>query len=214
MSEYMSAFEREIVTEGFMDTLKEKTLKIIEVIRKLIRTCINFLVGLIAKLKKKKVTTATNEEPVPVELVTASGADTYNCSKELYDILADVEFSLNLLVKRPKPDHKVGKGYDDRYAQDNQMIEERMGRCINTIEKLDSLPNKIIDLENAEKIKAKFEAIDVQYTQYARLYQAFAKKNPGASQYMVNTQRCFNQISDVCAKASKINLSLMTPKGD
>lgn len=210
----MPAFEREIVTEGFVETLKEKTLKIIETIRKLIRTCINFLVGLIAKLKKKKDVTATNEEPTPTKLVTSSGSDTYNCSKELYDILADVEFALSLLVKRPKPNHKVGKGYDDYYAQDNQMIEERMSRCINTIEKLESLPNKIIDLENAEKIRAKFEDIDEQYTKYGRMYEMFVKKNPGAAAYMTNTQRCFNQIANVCTKASKINLSLMTPKGD
>lgn len=226
MAEYMTAFEYEIVAESFGDAIVSGAKKIIEVLHKIFDTCIKFLGRLINKLRGvKKDTSNKSQDSSPVFAGRASNEDTevsepvtidntYDCGNDLYGILADLEFCINLLMKRPKPNHSVGKGYDDRWAQDNTLIEDRMQRCADIIAKLESIENKTIDLEAATKIKAKFESLDKTYTTYGRIYEAFVKKNPGPAKYMTSTQRQFNNISEIATKASKINLSLMTPKGD
>lgn len=224
MAEYMTAFEMEIAAEGLIDSIGEKTMQIIATVRKLISTCIKFLTGLISKLRKTK---ATNQDPTP-NSQAGGGAevmkqgkpvpvykeDTYDCGKELYDVLADLNFCMDMIVKRPAPNHKTNKSYKERWAQDNQLIMDRMERCANTLDKLESIENKTVNLEAAEDLKKKFEELDDVYNKYARMYNTFGTKHPDTNTFMLDTQRAITAIAEVAGRAAKINLSLMVPKDD
>ena len=60
--EYMTALEREIVTEGLISNISEKVTTLFKIIGELIRKAIKFLTGLIGRLKKTK----TQQESGPV----------------------------------------------------------------------------------------------------------------------------------------------------
>lgn len=140
--------------------------------------------------------------------------DTYDCSKELYDILAELKFCMDMIVKRPVPNHKTNKSYKERWAQDDQLIMERIERCGNIVEKLESIDNKTINLDAAEDIKTKFEELAELYNKYGKIYDSFAKKHIEAREYMFSTHIAFTAISEVAGRAAKINLTLMVPKDD
>lgn len=225
MAEYMTAFEMEIAAEGFIDSISEKTSKILATLRRLFDACIKFLTGLISKLHKNKG--ATNQDPTP-NSQAGGGAEvmkqgkvvpvykeaTYDCGKELYDILADLNFCMEMIVKRPKPDYKTNKSYKERWFQDNQLIVDRMERCANTLDKLESIENKTVNLEAAEDLKKKFEDLNEVYEKYGRMFKTYATKRPETNAFMIDTQVAITVIAEVAGRAARINLSLMVPKDD
>lgn len=227
MSEYVNALDMEFAAEGFVDSIREKTSKIVEVIHKMLAACVKFLTDLISKLRRTK--TATNDDPTPTSqrgtksevMVKTKGngeeivsVDVYNCGNELKGILEDVTFCIDLISKRPTPNHKTNRSYAERWAKDDELILERMANCMTIIEKLESIEYLTIDLETAEKFKVMFEELDKKYTKYGNAYDMYCKKNPAANSFMITTQQAFNSISTVASKAAKINLSLLTPKVD
>lgn len=229
MVDYVKAFENEIAVEGFIQDIGSKAMKIIKFIGDLIKRAISFLVSHVQKLAKNK---KTNMDPTPnsqagagAEVMqnnnskeemqntiskTVYAEDLYNCGKELNDVIADIQFCIELLSKRPAPDHKIGKGYAERWNGDNELIAERMARCMDVIEKLEDIEKKTVSAEMGQQLKNKLEMLDKQYQKYARIYQMFIKKNSHTEQYMISTMNSFNQISNVAGKALNIILQLYT----
>lgn len=137
--------------------------------------------------------------------------DVYDCSKELNDIVSDVQFCIELLAKRPTPNHKLGKGYAEKWNGDNELISDRMERCMGEIDKLNAIDKKTISVETGETLKNRLETLNTQYEKYARTYQMFVKRNAHAEQYLLTTMVSFNNISDVASKALNIILKLYSP---
>ena len=82
-------------------------------------------------------------------------ADLYDCGNELDRVVNDIQFCLEMLIKRPTPDHKVGKGYAERWAGDNEMIADRMAKAAEVLEKLEGIEKKTLTADKAEKLKAR-----------------------------------------------------------
>lgn len=222
--EYMTALEREIVTEGLISNISEKVTTLFKIIGDLIRKAIKFLTGLISKLRKNKKN--TNQDATPSNM-NGSGAEVmtnttitpvvveelYDCGNELERVVDDVQFCIEMLIKRPKPDHKTGKGYGERWAGDNELIADRMAKAMEILEKLDGIEKKTIDVDKAEMLKGRLEALNAQYDKYSRIYDMFVKKNQHTTEYFIGTITSFHMISDVAGKALNIILKLQDPKG-
>lgn len=222
--EYMTALEREIVTEGLISNISEKVTTLFKIIGELIRKAIKFLTGLISKLRKNKKN--TNQDATPSNM-NGSGAEVmtnttitpviveelYDCGNELERVVDDVQFCIEMLIKRPKPDHKTGKGYGERWAGDNELIADRMAKAMEILEKLDGIEKKTIDVDKAEMLKGRLEALNAQYDKYSRIYDMFVKKNQHTTEYFIGTITSFHMISDVAGKALNIILKLQDPKG-
>ena len=190
----------------------------------MIRKAIKFLTGLIGKLRKNKKN--TNQDATPSNM-NGSGAEVmtnttitpviveelYDCGNELERVVDDVRFCIEMLIKRPKPDHKTGKGYGERWAGDNELIADRMAKAMEILEKLDGIEKKTIDVDKAEMLKGRLEALNAQYDKYSRIYDMFVKKNQHTTEYFIGTITSFHMISDVAGKALNIILKLQDPKG-
>ena len=229
--EYMSALEKEIAMEVTIADIGQKVMSIFKFIGELIRKAIKFLTGLVGRLKKTKGTSENentkstedrsnmNATPntmkgagaevmtkeVPKPTVTA---DLYDCGNELDRVVNDIQFCLEMLIKRPTPDHKVGKGYAERWAGDNEMIADRMAKAAEVLEKLEGIEKKTLTADKAEKLKTRLETLNGQYEKYCRIYQMFIKKNQHTEVFLATTTNSFNTISNIAAKALNIIMQL------
>ena len=140
-------------------------------------------------------------------------ADLYDCGNELDRVVNDIQFCLEMLVKRPTPDHKVGKGYAERWAGDNEMIADRMAKAAEVLEKLEGIEKKTLTADKAEKLKARLETLNGQYEKYCRIYQMFIKKNQHTEAFLATTTNSFNTISNIATKALNIIMQLSGPQG-
>lgn len=150
----------------------------------------------------------TKEAPKPT--VTA---DLYDCGNELDRVVNDIQFCLEMLIKRPTPDHKVGKGYAERWAGDNEMIADRMAKAAEVLEKLEGIEKKTLTADKAEKLKTRLETLNGQYEKYCRIYQMFIKKNQHTEAFLATTTNSFNTISNIATKALNIIMQLSGPQG-
>ena len=149
----------------------------------------------------------TKEAPKPT--VTA---DLYDCGNELDRVVNDIQFCLEMLIKRPTPDHKVGKGYAERWAGDNEMIADRMAKAAEVLEKLEGIEKKTLTADKAEKLKTRLETLNGQYEKYCRIYQMFIKKNQHTEAFLATTTNSFNTISNIATKALNIIMQLSGPQ--
>ena len=140
-------------------------------------------------------------------------ADLYDCGNELDRVVNDIQFCLEMLIKRPTPDHKVGKGYAERWAGDNEMIADRMAKAAEVLEKLEGIEKKTLSADKAEKLKTRLETLNGQYEKYCRIYQMFIKKNQHTEAFLATTTNSFNTISNIATKALNIIMQLSGPQG-
>ena len=229
--EYMSALEKEIAMEVTIADIGQKVMSIFKFIGELIRKAIKFLTGLVGRLKKTKGasenenTKSTEDrsnmnatpntmkgagsEVMTNEIITSSVAPGYyDCSNELERVVNDVQFCLEMLIKRPTPDHKVGKGYAERWAGDNELIADRMAKAAEVLEKLEGIEKKSLSVPKAEILKDRLEVLNKQYEKYARIYDLFVKKNQHTEVFFATTIASFDQISNVASKALNIIMQL------
>lgn len=234
--EYMSALEKEIAMEVTIADIGQKVMSIFKFIGELIRKAIKFLTGLVDRLKKTKGTSEnentkstenrSNMNATPntmkgagAEVMTKEApkptvtADIYDCGNELDRVVNDIQFCLEMLIKRPTPDHKVGKGYAERWAGDNEMIADRMAKAAEVMEKLEGIEKKTLTTDKAEKLKARLETLNGQYEKYCRIYQMFIKKNQHTEAFLATTTNSFNTISNIATKALNIIMQLSGPQG-
>ena len=234
--EYMTALEKEIATEGLMSDIGKKALSIFKFIGDLIKKAISVLTDLIGKLKKTKGTSEnentkgtedrSNMNATPNTMKGAGAevmskdapkptitADLYDCGNELDRVVNDIQFCLEMLIKRPTPDHKVGKGYAERWAGDNEMIADRMAKAAEVLEKLEGIEKKTLTVDKAEKLKTRLEVLNGQYDKYGRIYQMFIKKNQHTEVFLTATMNSFNTISNIAGKTLNIVLQLYGPQG-
>ena len=234
--EYMSALEKEIAMEVTIADIGQKVMSIFKFIGELIRKAIKFLTGLVGRLKKTKGTSEnentkstedrSNMNATPntmkgagAEVMTKEApkstitADLYDCGNELDRVVNDIQFCLEMLIKRPTPDHKVGKGYAERWAGDNEMIADRMAKAAEVLEKLEGIEKKTLTADKAEKLKARLETLNGQYEKYCRIYQMFIKKNQHTEAFLATTTNSFNTISNIATKALNIIMQLSGPQG-
>ena len=139
-------------------------------------------------------------------------ADLYDCGNELDRVVNDIQFCLEMLIKRPTPDHKVGKGYAERWAGDNEMIADRMAKAAEVLEKLEGIEKKTLTADKAEKLKTRLETLNGQYEKYCRIYQMFIKKNQHTEAFLATTTNSFNTISNIATKALNIIMQLNGPQ--
>ena len=229
--EYMSALEKEIAMEVTIADIGQKVMSIFKFIGELIRKAIKFLTGLVGRLKKTKGasenenTKSTEDrsnmnatpntmkgagsEVMTNEIITSSVAPGYyDCGNELERVVNDVQFCLEMLIKRPTPDHKVGKGYAERWAGDNELIADRMAKAAEVLEKLEGIEKKSLSVPKAEILKDRLEVLNKQYEKYARIYDLFVKKNQHTEVFFATTIASFDQISNVASKALNIIMQL------
>ena len=234
--EYMSALEKEIAMEVTIADIGQKVMSIFKFIGELIRKAIKFLTGLVGRLKKtngtsenentKSTEDRSNMNATPntmkgagAEVMTKEApkptvtADLYDCGNELDRVVNDIQFCLEMLIKRPTPDHKVGKGYAERWAGDNEMIADRMAKAAEVLEKLEGIEKKTLTADKAEKLKARLETLNGQYEKYCRIYQMFIKKNQHTEAFLATTTNSFNTISNIATKALNIIMQLSGPQG-
>ena len=140
-------------------------------------------------------------------------ADLYDCGNELDRVVNDIQFCLEMLIKRPTPNHKVGKGYAERWAGDNEMIADRMAKAAEVLEKLEGIEKKSLSADKAEKLKTRLETLNGQYEKYCRIYQMFIKKNQHTEAFLATTTNSFNTISNIATKALNIIMQLSGPQG-
>ena len=229
--EYMSALEKEIAMEVTIADIGQKVMSIFKFIGELIRKAIKFLTGLVGRLKKTKGTSenentkstedrsnmnatpntmkGAGSEVMTNEIITSSVAPGYyDCGNELERVVNDVQFCLEMLIKRPTPDHKVGKGYAERWAGDNELIADRMAKAAEVLEKLEGIEKKSLSVPKAEILKDRLEVLNKQYEKYARIYDLFVKKNQHTEVFFATTIASFDQISNVAGKALNIIMQL------
>ncbi len=234
--EYMSALEKEIAMEVTIADIGQKVMSIFKFIGELIRKAIKVLTELIGRLKKTKGTSEnentkstedrSNMNATPntmkgagAEVMTKEApkptvtADIYDCGNELDRVVNDIQFCLEMLIKRPTPDHKVGKGYAERWAGDNEMIADRMAKAAEVLEKLEGIEKKSLSADKAEKLKTRLETLNGQYEKYCRIYQMFIKKNQHTEAFLATTTNSFNTISNIATKALNIIMQLNGPQG-
>ena len=234
--EYMSALEKEIAMEVTIADIGQKVMSIFKFIGELIRKAIKVLTELIGRLKKTKGTSEnentkstedrSNMNATPntmkgagAEVMTKEApkptvtADIYDCGNELDRVVNDIQFCLEMLIKRPTPDHKVGKGYAERWAGDNEMIADRMAKAAEVLEKLEGIEKKSLSADKAEKLKTRLETLNGQYEKYCRIYQMFIKKNQHTEAFLATTTNSFNTISNIATKALNIIMQLSGPQG-
>ena len=233
--EYMSALEKEIAMEVTIADIGQKVMSIFKFIGELIRKAIKVLTGLIGRLKKTKIQQESgpvyvdkNGKVIPEDdpnLQAAiqttidrlnnnmNTADLYDCGNELDRVVNDIQFCLEMLIKRPTPDHKVGKDYAERWAGDNEMIADRMAKAAEVLEKLEGIEKKTLTADKAEKLKTRLDTLNGQYEKYCRIYQMFIKKNQHTEAFLATTTNSFNTISNIATKALNIIMQLSGPQG-
>ena len=221
MAEYAKALENEIAIEMTIQDIANGARKVFKFIGDLIKKAIEFLANLIKKLGKIK---KTDKDPTPTNMDSAGAEvmnkeapkvvtvkDVYDCGNELNGIVADIDLCVKLLAKRPTPNAKANKHYDERWAGDNEIIAERMTRCNDNLTKLEEIEYKSLTVETAEDLKKRLEDLKIVYEKYGRIYDMFIKKNPHMDQYMIATQTSFNSIASVSSKTMKMILQLYGP---
>ena len=228
--DYYTTLEKEIATENLVSSIVDKVMSIIKFIIGLIQQAIDIITRLIGKLRKTK----TQQESGPV-IVDKNGkvipyddpkvqadiqaaidrlnnntntADLYDCGNELDRVVNDIQFCLEMLIKRPTPDHKVGKGYAERWAGDNEMIADRMAKAAEVLEKLEGIEKKTLTADKAEKLKARLESLNNQYEKYRRIYKMFIDKHQHTEVFFITTMNSFNTISNSATKALNIIMQL------
>ena len=229
--EYMTALEKEIAMEVTMADIGQKVMSIFKFIGELIHKAVKFLTGLIGKLRKTKATSenentkstedrsnrnatpntmkGANSEVMTNQIITNSvTSDLYDCGTELDRVIDDIQFCLEMLIKRPTPDHKVGKGYAERWAGDNEMIADRMAKAAEVLEKLEGIEKKTLTADKAEKLKARLESLNNQYEKYRRIYKMFIDKHQHTEVFFITTMNSFNTISNSATKALNIIMQL------
>ena len=229
--EYMTALEKEIAMEVTMADIGQKVMSIFKFIGELIHKAVKFLTGLIGKLRKTKATSenentkstedrsnrnatpntmkGANSEVMTNQIITNSvTSDLYDCGNELDRVIDDIQFCLEMLIKRPTPDHKVGKGYAERWAGDNEMIADRMAKAAEVLEKLEGIEKKTLTADKAEKLKARLESLNNQYEKYRRIYKMFIDKHQHTEVFFITTMNSFNTISNSATKALNIIMQL------
>ena len=233
--EYMTALEKEIAMEVTMADIGQKVMSIFKFIGDLIHKAVKFLTGLIGKLRKTKpqqesgpVIVDKNGKVIPYDDPNVQAdiqatsdrlnnntntADLYDCGNELDRVIDDIQFCLEMLIKRPTPDHKVGKGYAERWAGDNEMIADRMAKAAEVLEKLEGIEKKTLTADKAEKLKTRLDTLNGQYEKYCRIYQMFIKKNQHTEAFLATTTNSFNTISNIATKALNIIMQLSGPQG-
>ena len=234
--EYMTKKKKEIAMEVTIADIGQKVMSIFKFIGELIRKAIKFLTGLVGRLKKTKGTSEnentkstedrSNMNATPntmkgagAEVMTKEApkptvtADLYDCGNELDRVVNDIQFCLEMLIKRPTPDHKVGKGYAERWAGDNEMIADRMAKAAEVLEKLEGIEKKTLTADKAEKLKTRLDTLNGQYEKYCRIYQMFIKKNQHTEAFLATTTNSFNTISNIATKALNIIMQLSGPQG-
>lgn len=216
--EYMTALEREIVTEGLVSNIHSKVQIVIKAIRKLIDRAIEIINGIIGKLKKSKgkesddvfkgytiINKNGNEVPYNDDVeAKIQKTNVYDCGKELTEVIDEIQLCVEKLCQRPTPDHKLGKGYAERWAGDNEFISERMGKASDILDKLESIENKELKLEDAEVLRDRLQKLKVQYEKYGRIYDMYIKKNPHTEEYLTTTTISFDKISSIANRAMQI----------
>ena len=216
--EYMTALEREIVTEGLVSNIHSKVQIVIKAIRKLIDRAIEIINGIIGKLKKSKgkesddvfkgytiIDKNGNEVPYNDDVeAKIQKTNVYDCGKELTEVIDEIQLCVEKLCQRPTPDHKLGKGYAERWAGDNEFISERMGKASDILDKLESIENKELKLEDAEVLRDRLQKLKVQYEKYGRIYDMYIKKNPHTEEYLTTTTISFDKISSIANRAMQI----------
>ena len=211
--EYMSALEKEIAMEVTIADIGQKVMSIFKFIGELIRKAIKFLTGLVGRLKKTKGASENENTKSTEDRSNMNTADLYDCGNELDRVVNDIQFCLEMLIKRPTPDHKVGKGYAERWAGDNEMIADRMAKAAEVLEKLEGIEKKTLTTDKAEKLKTRLETLNGQYEKYCRIYQMFIKKNQHTEAFLATTTNSFNTISNIATKALNIIMQLSGPQG-
>ena len=228
--EYMTALEKEIAMEVTMADIGQKVMSIFKFIGELIHKAVKFLTGLIGKLRKTKpqqesgpVSVDKNGKVIPYDDPKVQAdiqatidrlnsnmntADLYDCGNELDRVIDDIQFCLEMLIKRPTPDHKVGKGYAERWAGDNEMIADRMAKAAEILEKLEGIEKKTLTADKAEKLKARLESLNNQYEKYRRIYKMFIDKHQHTEVFFITTMNSFNTISNSATKALNIIMQL------
>ena len=228
--EYMTALEKEIAMEVTMADIGQKVMSIFKFIGELIHKAVKFLTGLIGKLRKTKpqqesgpVSVDKNGKVIPYNDPKVQAdiqatidrlnnntntADLYDCGNELDRVIDDIQFCLEMLIKRPTPDHKVGKGYAERWAGDNEMIADRMAKAAEVLEKLEGIEKKTLTADKAEKLKARLESLNNQYEKYRRIYKMFIDKHQHTEVFFITTMNSFNTISNSATKALNIIMQL------
>ena len=228
--EYMTALEKEIAMEVTMADIGQKVMSIFKFIGELIHKAVKFLTGLIGKLRKTKpqqesgpVSVDKNGKVIPYDDPKVQAdiqaaidrlnnntntADLYDCGNELDRVIDDIQFCLEMLIKRPTPDHKVGKGYAERWAGDNEMIADRMAKAAEVLEKLEGIEKKTLTADKAEKLKARLESLNNQYEKYRRIYKMFIDKHQHTEVFFITTMNSFNTISNSATKALNIIMQL------
>ena len=229
--EYMTALEKEIAMEVTIADIGQKVMSIFKFIGELIHKAVKFLTGLIGKLRKTKATSenentkstedrsnrnatpntmkGANSEVMTNQIITNSvTSDLYDCGNELDRVIDDIQFCLEMLIKRPTPDHKVGKGYAERWAGDNEMIADRMAKAAEILEKLEGIEKKTLTADKAEKLKARLESLNNQYEKYRRIYKMFIDKHQHTEVFFITTMNSFNTISNSATKALNIIMQL------
>ena len=229
--EYMTALEKEIAMEVTIADIGQKVMSIFKFIGELIHKAVKFLTGLIGKLRKTKATSenentkstedrsnrnatpntmkGANSEVMTNQIITNSvTSDLYDCGNELDRVIDDIQFCLEMLIKRPTPDHKVGKGYAERWAGDNEMIADRMAKAAEVLEKLEGIEKKTLTADKAEKLKARLESLNNQYEKYRRIYKMFIDKHQHTEVFFITTMNSFNTISNSATKALNIIMQL------
>ena len=228
--EYMTALEKEIAMEVTMADIGQKVMSIFKFIGELIHKAVKFLTGLIGKLRNTKpqqdsgpVSVDKNGKVIPYDDPKVQAdiqatidrlnnntntADLYDCGNELDRVIDDIQFCLEMLIKRPTPDHKVGKGYAERWAGDNEMIADRMAKAAEILEKLEGIEKKTLTADKAEKLKARLESLNNQYEKYRRIYKMFIDKHQHTEVFFVTTMNSFNAISNSATKALNIIMQL------
>ena len=228
--EYMTALEKEIAMEVTMADIGQKVMSIFKFIGELIHKAVKFLTGLIGKLRKTKpqqesgpVSVDKNGKVIPYDDPKVQAdiqatidrlnnntntADLYDCGNELDRVIDDIQFCLEMLIKRPTPDHKVGKGYAERWAGDNEMIADRMAKAAEVLEKLEGIEKKTLTADKAEKLKARLESLNNQYEKYRRIYKMFIDKHQHTEVFFITTMNSFNTISNIAGKALNIIMQL------
>ena len=224
--EYMTALEKEIAMEVTMADIGQKVMSIFKFIGGLIHKAIKFLTGLIGKLRKTK----TQQESGPV-IVDKNGkvipyddpkvqadiqatidrlnsnmntADLYDCGNEVTRVVDDIEICVEMLIKRPLPDHTLGKGYIERWAGDNEFIADRIAKVNEVLDKLDGIENKTLTIDVAETLKTRLQKLKTQYEKYSRIYGMYVKKHPHTEVYLASTRTSFDIIANASNRVMKM----------
>ena len=219
--EYMPALEREIVTESLISNIDEKVKVIIKFVVGLIQRAIEILTDIISKCKKNKnkendndfknykiIDKNGNEIPynddIEAKIQKSIKINVYNCGKEMTNVIDEIQFCIEKLCQRPTPNHKLGKGYAERWAGDNEFIIERMAKASEILDKLEAIEDKELKLEDAEVLRDRLQKLRAQYDKYYRIYDMYSKKNPHTEEYLITTMAAFNVIADVSNRSMQI----------